>query len=122
MISQGSVSCPVRWRSTSRLNSSLGSSRALCSQVAQSNRCPSRRATLASSAALVHPTSLRSGLGIRGRCSWIDRKEHTSELQSRLHLVCRLLLEKKNSELHDAQPDFQPIDFCTDMSHNLKHS
>src|SRR2546429_6658939 len=27
----------------------------------------------------------------------IDRsEEHTSELQSRLHLVCRLLLEKKN--------------------------
>src|SRR5690625_5666456 len=26
----------------------------------------------------------------------IDRKEHTSELQSRGHLVCRLLLEKKN--------------------------
>src|SRR5205809_5208854 len=25
-------------------------------------------------------------------------EEHTSELQSRLHLVCRLLLEKKNSE------------------------
>src|SRR2546429_7367617 len=40
---------------------------------------------------------------------WIDRssakqprdskrsEEHTSELQSRLHLVCRLLLEKKNN-------------------------
>src|SRR2546429_5407587 len=29
-----------------------------------------------------------------------DRRseEHTSELQSRLHLVCRLLLEKKNTE------------------------
>src|SRR2546422_5151074 len=28
-------------------------------------------------------------------------EEHTSELQSRLHLVCRLLLEKKKSgELH----------------------
>src|SRR2546429_3456456 len=28
-------------------------------------------------------------------------EEHTSELQSRLHLVCRLLLEKKkNSDLH----------------------
>src|SRR5256884_5275602 len=27
-------------------------------------------------------------------------EEHTSELQSRLHLVCRLLLEKKNVELH----------------------
>src|SRR5216684_3199345 len=26
-------------------------------------------------------------------------EEHTSELQSRLHLVCRLLLEKKNSYL-----------------------
>src|SRR2546422_8130659 len=25
--------------------------------------------------------------------------EHTSELQSRLHLVCRLLLEKKNSSI-----------------------
>src|SRR2546429_1603845 len=27
----------------------------------------------------------------------IRSEEHTSELQSRLHLVCRLLLEKKNS-------------------------
>src|SRR3712207_7823623 len=26
-----------------------------------------------------------------------DRKSHTSELQSRQYLVCRLLLEKKNS-------------------------
>src|SRR5687768_17773113 len=27
-------------------------------------------------------------------------EEHTSELQSRLHLVCRLLLEKKKSKIH----------------------
>src|SRR2546429_4524175 len=27
-------------------------------------------------------------------------EEHTSELQSRLHLVCRLLLEKKNNDRH----------------------
>src|SRR2546422_5420352 len=27
-------------------------------------------------------------------------EEHTSELQSRLHLVCRLLLEKKNPHNH----------------------
>src|SRR5256884_3575691 len=33
---------------------------------------------------------LNNGLGIFGRS-----EEHTSELQSRLHLVCRLLLEKK---------------------------
>src|SRR5256884_6472509 len=29
----------------------------------------------------------------------VRSEEHTSELQSRLHLVCRLLLEKKNVEL-----------------------
>ena len=33
---------------------------------------------------------VRDGLGPRS-------EEHTSELQSRLHLVCRLLLEKKKS-------------------------
>src|SRR2546429_6635535 len=31
-------------------------------------------------------------------------EEHTSELQSRLHLVCRLLLEKKTTS--------QPVAFC----------
>src|SRR2546429_5192530 len=37
--------------------------------------------------------NLAAGLGtVNGRS-----EEHTSELQSRLHLVCRLLLEKKNS-------------------------
>src|SRR2546422_4073002 len=30
-------------------------------------------------------------------------EEHTSELQSRLHLVCRLLLEKKNSTTTEAK-------------------
>src|SRR2546429_1596108 len=29
---------------------------------------------------------------------WFRSEEHTSELQSRLHLVCRLLLEKKNNK------------------------
>src|SRR2546429_5221768 len=32
-------------------------------------------------------------------------EEHTSELQSRLHLVCRLLLEKKKN----AEPDYRPV-------------
>src|SRR2546422_6360562 len=31
-------------------------------------------------------------------------EEHTSELQSRLHLVCRLLLEKKKHKGAQAQP------------------
>src|SRR2546422_6922973 len=30
--------------------------------------------------------------------SWLRSEEHTSELQSRLHLVCRLLLEKKKTK------------------------
>src|SRR5687768_18236074 len=74
--------------------------------------------TLFRSVQVVRATSLdllldRHGLAIVGlysRCDllgelrgpWSDRmavprsEEHTSELQSRLHLVCRLLLEKKN--------------------------
>src|SRR2546429_2102869 len=36
---------------------------------------------------------------LRGRLRRSRSEEHTSELQSRLHLVCRLLLEKKNSAL-----------------------
>src|SRR2546422_5949526 len=34
----------------------------------------------------------------RGRMTDIRSEEHTSELQSRLHLVCRLLLEKKKNK------------------------
>src|SRR2546429_6067752 len=49
------------------------------------------------------------GTGARHQCR---SEEHTSELQSRLHLVCRLLLEKKKSRTvlascvltHDAVP------------------
>src|SRR5438067_10382893 len=35
--------------------------------------------------------------GIPGRRRWPRSEEHTSELQSRFDLVCRLLLEKKKS-------------------------
>src|SRR5205809_2598658 len=31
-------------------------------------------------------------------------EEHTSELQSRLHLVCRLLLEKKKKMMTNSEP------------------
>src|SRR5436305_11842338 len=36
------------------------------------------------------------------RCTWCRwrSEEHTSELQSRPHLVCRLLLEKKKNNTH----------------------
>src|SRR2546429_2543863 len=39
-------------------------------------------------------------------------EEHTSELQSRLHLVCRLLLEKKNTCNN-------PINLCSNTSSYL---
>src|SRR6185503_20992085 len=38
---------------------------------------------------------VRRGLWLRNQAPGNRSEEHTSELQSRLHLVCRLLLEKK---------------------------
>src|SRR2546429_2301525 len=37
-----------------------------------------------------------------GGGTFIRSEEHTSELQSRLHLVCRLLLEKKKKYIHSS--------------------
>src|ERR1041385_9550571 len=46
-----------------------------------------------------HGTAPASGTGSRGKYVHEYRsEEHTSELQSRLHLVCRLLLEKKKKK------------------------
>src|SRR2546429_6077299 len=43
------------------------------------------------------------GLRFHGGLLWQRSEEHTSELQSRLHLVCRLLLEKKKTNnYHDS--------------------
>src|SRR3712207_8088449 len=39
-----------------------------------------------------------SGPSFRMTPASLDREEHTSELQSRQYLVCRLLLEKKNKQ------------------------
>src|SRR2546429_1155844 len=47
------------------------------------------RRLLAEVATIVTPETL---------LAWHRSEEHTSELQSRLHLVCRLLLEKKNKQ------------------------
>src|SRR3712207_7110937 len=41
--------------------------------------------------------AIGSAMGGRRGGEAADRKEHTSELQSRQHLVCRLLLEKKKN-------------------------
>src|SRR2546422_3259672 len=49
-------------------------------------------------------------VSITTRCGrWPRRsEEHTSELQSRLHLVCRLLLEKKKDTTRPHVPDLRP--------------
>src|SRR5438105_8228353 len=58
-----------------------------------------------SSGLLGRPCGCRRWLGARRAPSWDSRsEEHTSELQSRVDLVCRLLLEKKKTirnELED---------------------
>src|SRR5947209_5449672 len=50
-------------------------------------------------------------LACRDLLSWASRsarsEEHTSELQSRQYLVCRLLLEKKNVAIHQQAYDAQ---------------
>src|SRR5260370_24019034 len=75
-------------------------------KVAQCGRC-----------AFAHPTALfpysagatlpcgasacALALSFSNQTLWCCRsEEHTSELQSHLNLVCRLLLEKKKNELH----------------------
>src|SRR5436305_8509535 len=57
------------------------------------------------------PPAPRGPAPRRARCKWCGcrrpprSEEHTSELQSRPHLVCRLLLEKKkNNTNNNAQP------------------
>src|SRR2546422_4205542 len=48
-------------------------------------------------------------LGARGGVVGRRSEEHTSELQSRLHLVCRLLLEKKkNQKNRDESNEVKP--------------
>src|SRR3989449_6066273 len=44
--------------------------------------------------------ALKDSLTVAGNVVELRSEEHTSELQSRLHLVCRLLLEKKKSAVH----------------------
>src|SRR2546422_5316981 len=52
--------------------------------------------------------SARRGRGGVHRCARRS-EEHTSELQSRLHLVCRLLLEKKKKNKEDVSLVISPV-------------
>src|SRR3712207_8428477 len=56
---------------------------------------------------MIHAETYRSRIGSEAGLSFVEfnymllqrSEEHTSELQSRQYLVCRLLLEKKNNTL-----------------------
>src|SRR5437016_12139191 len=80
----------------------------------------------ATASTLIYTLSLHDALPISTRPSDATRRlarlrvqrhataprseEHTSELQSLTNLVCRLLLEKKNTELRDtSQPDTRGV-------------
>src|SRR5205809_6023486 len=62
-------------------------------------RCPIvlRNSSSCRASALTPPAQWRAS-HTRSRCKGRRSEEHTSELQSRLHLVCRLLLEKKKKK------------------------
>src|SRR2546422_5677186 len=64
---------------------------------------------------------------IRGTRIWVSllldlmrSEEHTSELQSRLHLVCRLLLEKKKKKYRQASLK-QTIRTTTQTHNSITH-
>src|SRR3712207_7801459 len=65
-------------------------------------------ALIAWSARAVHPVGAHEGsakeeiaVWTRASNAWTRSEEHTSELQSRQYLVCRLLLEKKKKYICD---------------------
>src|SRR2546422_7083926 len=58
-----------------------------------------------------HPSGHRAGAKTHDANMLIRRsEEHTSELQSRLHLVCRLLLEKKKKKKTNNETRVQDTD------------
>src|SRR2546429_6743262 len=63
-----------------------------CATISTSSASPASSSTIPISS----PAACSSASASRS-------EEHTSELQSRLHLVCRLLLEKKNTTLRMAE-------------------
>src|SRR5439155_25599569 len=70
-----------------------------------SARGPSTSTTCSRRTPSLRPASRRAR-------AWGRSEEHTSELQSRGHLVCRLLLEKKKKK-HTQRNRELPTDRCT---------
>src|SRR2546429_4022185 len=72
-----------------------------------------RRPRLTATARSMSPTIGWFGSTPLSRMQTRRSEEHTSELQSRLHLVCRLLLEKKKSMI---------TTFCANLRFPIVHT
>src|SRR5207237_4072088 len=82
--------CPI----ASTMASSLMSERATRSSTER----PSRNTVQTSASARISPMRCDTSSVLMPCCASLRSEEHTSELQSHLNLVCRLLLEKKKQQ------------------------
>src|SRR3712207_7651619 len=79
----------------------------------RSRRAFPRRARLGKLLGGQNKAAAHGKIGLLGKNrAGLRSEEHTSELQSRQYLVCRLLLEKKKVRRHDSTP-FTPISLST---------
>src|SRR5687768_17942079 len=74
--------------------------RSRASASSSSSRRPPSRAPAGAWPFIHRESSWESPAATAVSCGSGRSEEHTSELQSRLHLVCRLLLEKKKKKKH----------------------
>src|SRR3712207_7171685 len=81
-------------------------------------RSPSARSSTTSRCSSIRPTTRSRRRASRGSRSPTRSEEHTSELQSRQYLVCRLLLEKKKNTLVDFyDPSLSIAPLCHQHTH-----
>src|SRR3989449_2723600 len=95
--------CSRDWSSdvcSSDLTTSSGCGSNVTSRLVRRPACSARRTTSRSTAWCPRwiPSNVPTVATVATPLSVIRSEEHTSELQSRLHLVCRLLLEKKKNK------------------------
>src|SRR6266550_6309408 len=100
--------CSVRRRRTNtRADSSGAGARPGIEPFASAGRVNLGRMNSAICPSSIAPAAPITTFGIRYIAFAHRSEEHTSELQSRLHLVCRLLLEKKKLLAFNSGPSAQ---------------
>src|SRR3712207_520021 len=103
-LGSGTVSLKTSWRrpaarSGSRQRSTVPEETIQGSVITSGRDRPNKASTSATPETLPPPIRM-----IRGETIVARSEEHTSELQSRQYLVCRLLLEKKKKNLQPSAP------------------